>query len=57
MVPHIKSLSIQDILNFAKEKDDIECDLPKYDYDKFTNRDWIWNIINTGGSKRFFHLF
>ena len=52
-VPHIKSLSIQDILNFAKENTDIESYLPNYDYDKFPNRDWLCNIINTIANKTF----
>ena len=52
-VPHIKSLSIQDILNFAKEYTDIESYLPNYNYDKFPNRDWLCNIINTIANKEF----
>ena len=52
-VPHIKSLSIQDILNFAKEYTDIESYLPNYNYDKFPNRDWLCNVINTISNKEF----
>ena len=52
-VPHIKSLSIQDILNFAKENIDIESYLPNYNYEKFPNRDWLCNVINTITNKEF----
>ena len=52
-VPHIKSLSIQDILSFAKEYTDLESYLPNYNYGKFPNRDWLCNAINTIANKEF----
>ena len=36
-----------------KENTDIESYLPNYDYDKFSNRDWLCNIINTIANKKF----
>ena len=41
------------MLNFAKEITDIESYLPNYDYDKFPNKDWLCNIINTITNKKF----
>ena len=52
-VPHIKSLSIQDILNFAKEYTDLESYLPNYNCGKFPNMDWLCNAINTIANKEF----
>ena len=31
----------------AKENTSIESYLPSYDYEKYPNRDWLWNILNT----------
>ena len=36
-----------------KENTDIESYLPNYDYDKFSNRDWLCNIINTIANQKF----
>ena len=52
-VPHIKTFSIKEILNFAKENSEIDSNLPSYDYDKFPNRDWLCNVINTIANKKF----
>ena len=46
-VPQIKNLSIKAILIWAKENTSIESYLPSYDYEKYPNRDWLWNILNT----------
>ena len=52
-VPHIKSLSIKDILSFAKDNSEIDSYLPSYDYNKFPNRDWLYNVINTIANRKF----
>ena len=52
-VPHIKSLSIKDILSFAKDNSEIDSYLPSYDYNKFPNRDWLCNVINTIANRKF----
>ena len=52
-VQHIKSLSIQNMLNFAIEYTDIESYLSNYNYGKFSNRDWLCNVINTIANKEF----
>ena len=46
-VPQIENLSIKAILIWAKENTSIESYLPSYDYEKYPNRDWLWNILNT----------
>ena len=52
-VPHIKLLSIKEILMFAKENTDVNSYLPSYDYNKYPNRDWLCNVINTIANKKF----
>ena len=52
-VPHIKSLSIKGILSFAKDNSEIDSYLPSYDYNKFPNRDWLCNVINTIANRKF----
>ena len=50
-LPQLKSLSIKEILVFAKKNTDIENYLPIYKYNKLPNREWLWNVINSiGGS-------
>ena len=50
-LPQLKSLSIKEILVFAKKNTDIENYLPIYKYNKLPNREWLWNVINfIGGS-------
>ena len=52
-VPHIDSLSIKQVLNFAKEWTNINDYLPTYKYNKLPNRDWLWNVVNTLANKEF----
>ena len=46
-VPHLKGLTIQKILQFARKHFAIDEFIPSYDYNKHPNRDWIRNITNT----------
>ena len=46
-VPHYKMLTIPDMLKFAKTKVDINLFLPDYEYQKYPNRQWLWNVLNT----------
>ena len=50
-VPHIKSLSIKNVLRFAKEQIKVEVYLPTYKYNKLPNKDWLWNVVNTLANK------
>ena len=52
-VPHIKSLSIKEILVFARENTKIDDYLPTYKYSKFPDREWLCNIINAIANKQF----
>ena len=52
-LPQIKSLSIKEILVFAKEHTNIEDYLPKYKCNKLPNRDWLINVINSIGNLEF----
>ena len=45
-------MNIKDILYFAKTNTDIQSYLPSYDYDKFSNCDWLCNVINTIANKK-----
>ena len=40
-LPQLKSLSIKEILVFAKKNTDIENYLPIYKYNKLKNREWL----------------
>ena len=46
-VPHIDKLSIKNLLKWGKDNTEIEMYLPTYDYDKFPNREWLCNVLNT----------
>ena len=46
-IPHLKGLTIKELLEFAKAHFEITKYIPDYEYDKKPNRNWIWNIINT----------
>ena len=46
-------MSIKDILVFAKRQTNIEKYLPTYEYNKFPNRDWLCNVINTIANEEF----
>ena len=46
-VPQYKGLRINDLIKFAETKFEIHNFLPKYDYKKESNREWLCNLINT----------
>ena len=46
-VPHLKGLTIKDLLEFSKTQIYIDIYIPDYEYDKTPDRSWIWNVINT----------
>ena len=46
-VPHLKGLTIKDLLEFVKTQIEIDMYIPDYEYDKTPNRSWIWNVINS----------
>ena len=46
-VPQYKGLTVRDILNFANRNIHIDRFLPKYEYLKDPNREWLCNVINT----------
>ena len=52
-VPHFKTLSVGWMLEFAKENTDIEQFLPDFNYQKFPNREWLWNLLNSVLEDRF----
>ena len=45
--PHIDKLSIKEIIAWGRENTDIDSYLPTYSYDKYPNRDWLCNVLNT----------
>ena len=46
-VPHLKGLTIKELIEFARTNFEIDLYISDYQYDKNPNRNWIWNIINT----------
>ena len=38
---------MRDIIKFAKTKIDINSYLPDYEYLKESNREWLWNVVNS----------
>ena len=52
-VPHYNGLTVAKILNFARNKGDIQSYLPDYKYSKEPNREWLCNLINTLIPKEF----
>ena len=52
-VSHLKTLNVADLVEFAKEKIKINEFLPDYNYQKQSNREWLWNILNTVIEGRF----
>ena len=42
--PHIKGLSIPEILEFASSYWDLNSHLPEYECEKYLSRKWIWNV-------------
>ena len=51
--PHIKGLSIKEIIALARDNSDIDCYLPTYSYHKYPDRDWIRNVLNTIENQKF----
>ena len=52
-VPHLKTLSIKEILNFARNKIEIDYYSSVYKYTKFPDREWLYNVINTIANNEF----
>ena len=52
-VPHLKTLNVADLIEFAKENTNIDKFLPYYNYQKQPSRKWLWNILNRVIRERF----
>ena len=48
-----EKLSIKSILKWEHDHTNINPYLPSYDYDKYPNRDWIWNVLNSIAHDKF----
>ena len=46
-VTQIEALSIKKLLQWGKANTAINLYLPTYDYDKYPNRDWLCNLLNS----------
>ena len=46
-VPHLKGLTVDDLLKFGIEKANIMDYLPEYEYKKLPNRQWLCNVLHT----------
>ena len=46
-VPQYKGFTVKNILEFAQKNIHIDTFLPDYDYLKETNREWLWNMVDT----------
>ena len=46
-IPHYDKLRISDLLKFARSHIDIDSYLPDYEYNKYSNRQWLCNVLNT----------
>ena len=46
-VPHLEGLRVKDILNWVRERVEIDRYIPDYDYQKEPNREWFINLVNT----------
>ena len=46
-IPHYHKLRICDLLKFARSHIDIESYLPDYENNKYPNRQWLCNVLNT----------
>ena len=53
IVPLIKGLSIKEIIVWAKDNSDFDCYLPTYSYHKYSDKDWIYNVLNSIEIKKF----
>ena len=45
-VPHLKSLSVWVMLEFARNNTNVDEFLPDFNYQKQPNREWLWNFLN-----------
>ena len=45
--PHIKGLTVKDIIEFAETQVDDHSYLSDFEYDETPNREWLLNIVNT----------
>ena len=55
-VPHLDGLKISQIIEFSRQHVNIEAYLPDYEYSKYPNRDWLWNVVNSLLDKKFQEL-
>ena len=46
-VTQIEKLSIKSMLQWGHDLTNIDSYTPSYDYDKYPNRDWRWNVLNS----------
>ena len=46
-VPHLKGLTVEDLIAFRQENTKLIDYLPDYEYWKLPNRQWLWNVLNT----------
>ena len=46
-VPHLKGLTVEDLLVFGQLKVNLNDYLPDYEYHKLPNRQWLCNMLNT----------
>ena len=52
-VPHLDGLKISQIISFWKQHVNISLYLPDYEYSKYPNRVWMWNVVNSLLGKKF----
>ena len=52
-VPHLKTLSVGSMLEFARNNTNIDEFLPYFNYQKLPNREWLWNLFNIILGERF----
>ena len=52
-VPHLKTLSVGSMLEFARNNSNIDEFLPDFNHQKLPNREWLWNLLNTILGERF----
>ena len=46
-VPHLKGLTVDDLLKFGMEETNLIDYLPEYEYRKLPHRQWLCNVLNT----------
>ena len=56
-IPHLDSLTISEILQFASDHFEVEEYIHSYEYYRHPNRNWLGDIINTACQKEFKQFF